>query len=67
MFRREPRAILRGQWRRPPTSLAGHAATHFQFEVADGVATLTLNRPERKNPLTFDSYAELRELFRDRF
>jgi enoyl-CoA hydratase/carnithine racemase len=28
------------------------------------VATVTLNRPERKNPLTFDSYAELRDLFR---
>jgi enoyl-CoA hydratase/carnithine racemase len=46
------------------TSLASHAARHFQFEVQDGVATLTLSRPERKNPLTFDSYAELRELFR---
>ncbi len=31
----------------------------------DGVATLTLNRPERKNPLTFESYAEMRDLFRD--
>jgi enoyl-CoA hydratase/carnithine racemase len=31
--------------------------------VDAGVATLTLNRPERKNPLTFDSYAELRDLF----
>src|SRR5207342_2167498 len=29
------------------------------------VATITLDRPERKNPLTFDAYAELRELFRD--
>ena len=34
------------------------------WDEADGVATLTLNRPERKNPLTFDSYAELRDLFR---
>jgi enoyl-CoA hydratase/carnithine racemase len=31
--------------------------------VHEGVATITLNRPERKNPLTFDSYAELRDLF----
>jgi enoyl-CoA hydratase/carnithine racemase len=31
-------------------------------DVQDGVATITLNRPERKNPLTFDSYAELRDL-----
>lgn len=43
--------------------LAGYRAGHFQWEVADGVATVTLNRPERKNPLTFDSYAELRDLF----
>jgi enoyl-CoA hydratase/carnithine racemase len=43
------------------------AARHFHFETsADGLlATVRLNRPERKNPLTFDSYAELRDLFRD--
>ncbi|MES2317516.1 MAG: enoyl-CoA hydratase family protein [Pseudomonadota bacterium] len=41
-----------------------YQATHFNFEVDNGVAVLTLNRPERKNPLTFDSYAELRDLFR---
>jgi enoyl-CoA hydratase/carnithine racemase len=46
-----------------PTTLADYAARHVLFEVADGIATLTLNRPERKNPLTFDSYAELRDLF----
>lgn len=38
---------------------------HFSWEFADGVARITLNRPERKNPLTFDSYAELRDCFRD--
>ncbi len=38
---------------------------HFQYAVAEGVATITLNRPERKNPLTFESYAELRDTFRD--
>ena len=43
--------------------LAGYRATHVMWEAADGVATLTLNRPERKNPLTFDSYAEMRDLF----
>ena len=39
--------------------------SHFRWDCADGVATITLNRPERKNPLTFDSYAELRDTFRD--
>ncbi len=45
-------------------SFAAHQAQHFSWQCgADGVAVLTLNRPERKNPLTFESYAELRELF----
>src|ERR1044072_189682 len=44
--------------------LASYQARHFKYDVAAKVATLTLNRPERKNPLTFESYAELRELFR---
>ncbi len=44
-------------------TLAGYTARHFRFQVQDGVASLTLDRPERKNPLTFDSYAELRDLF----
>ena len=38
--------------------------TYFQWRFADGVGTITLDRPEKKNPLTFDSYAELRDLFR---
>ena len=46
--------------RRP---LAGHAATHFGWSVHGRVGVVELNRPERKNPLTFDSYAELRDLF----
>lgn len=37
---------------------------HVAFSVEARVATITLNRPERKNPLTFESYAELRDLFR---
>jgi enoyl-CoA hydratase/carnithine racemase len=45
-------------------TLAGYAATHFAWSCSAGVATVTLNRPERKNPLTFESYAELRDLFR---
>ena len=40
-------------------------AKHFLWEVDGKVATVTLNRPERKNPLTLDSYAELRDTFRD--
>ena len=44
-------------------ALAGYRARHFRWEASEGVATITLNRPERKNPLTFDSYAELRDLF----
>ncbi len=38
---------------------------HFLWSFKDGVARVSLNRPDRKNPLTFDSYAELRDLFRD--
>jgi enoyl-CoA hydratase/carnithine racemase len=43
-----------------------YRAKHFRWNVeADGkVGTITLDRPEKKNPLTFDSYAELRDLFR---
>jgi enoyl-CoA hydratase/carnithine racemase len=42
---------------------ASFAPTHFRWDFADGVATITLDRPERKNPLTFDSYDELRYTF----
>jgi enoyl-CoA hydratase/carnithine racemase len=44
-------------------SLATYEARHFLWQVEQGVATVTLDRPERKNPLTFESYAELRDLF----
>jgi enoyl-CoA hydratase/carnithine racemase len=40
------------------------AAEHFRFALSGRVATITLDRPERKNPLTFESYGELRDLFR---
>ena len=44
-------------------AMADYRAAHFSYAFDAGVATLTLNRPERKNPLTFDSYHELRNLF----
>ncbi|MGZ5179382.1 MAG: enoyl-CoA hydratase family protein [Ramlibacter sp.] len=44
-------------------ALAGYQPRHFGWSVDGKVATVTLDRPERKNPLTFDSYAELRDLF----
>ena len=45
--------------------MARHAPEHFAWSVENGVATVTLTGVERKNPLTFDSYAELRDTFRD--
>src|SRR3954469_23150625 len=44
--------------------LVGYSPQHFLLAVVDGVATATLNRPDRKNPLTFESYRELTDLFR---
>ena len=38
---------------------------HFGWSVTGKVATISLNRPERKNPLTFESYGELSDLFRE--
>jgi len=51
----------------PRRPFKDYQAKHFLWRAsADGrVATVRLNRPERKNPLTFESYAELRDLFRD--
>ena len=46
------------------TSMVGFQASHFIWRVDGTVAVIQLNRPERKNPLTFDSYAELRDMFR---
>ncbi len=54
-----PTNPMRGQFE----AKADYAARHFSWSFDAGVGTLTLNRPERKNPLTFDSYAELRDLF----
>lgn len=44
--------------------MQNYKASHFDWQCDSGVARITLNRPERKNPLTFESYAELRDLFR---
>jgi len=43
---------------------AGTTCHHIDWSVEEAVGVVTLNRPERKNPLTFESYAELRDLFR---
>ena len=53
-----PAPFLHGQ------AVANYEAKNFRYSARDGVACITLDRPERKNPLTFDSYAELRDLFR---
>jgi enoyl-CoA hydratase/carnithine racemase len=46
------------------TSMKDHAPAHFHWHMEGSVAVIRLARPERKNPLTFDSYAELRDTFR---
>lgn len=46
------------------TNMAGLAPKHFLWETRGRIAVIRLNRPERKNPLTFESYAELRDTFR---
>ncbi len=46
------------------SSMAGLKPKHFLWQADGRVARIRLDRPERKNPLTFDSYAELRDTFR---
>jgi enoyl-CoA hydratase/carnithine racemase len=46
-------------------TMTNFRATHFNLRVDGAVAVVSLARPERKNPLTFDSYAELRDWFRE--
>ena len=48
----------------PPFDLARFEPQHFKWQQEGRVGIITLNRPERKNPLTFESYAELRDFFR---
>ena len=43
--------------------MTNYQAQHFLWAVKEKVGTITLNRPDRKNPLTFESYTELRDLF----
>jgi len=45
-------------------TFAGFRPTHFAWQPEGKVGVVTINRPEKKNPLTFDAYAELRDLFR---
>ncbi len=45
--------------------LSNYKAAHVAYSVSGKVATITFNRPERKNPLTLESYGELRDLFRE--
>ena len=47
-----------------PTCMSGFRPRSFQWSVGNGVALVRLSRPDRKNPLTFESYAELRDTFR---
>jgi enoyl-CoA hydratase/carnithine racemase len=44
--------------------LSAYKAQHVRLAVDGKVATLTLNRPDKKNPLTFESYAEIADIFR---
>ena len=45
------------------SSMSAYAPNHFKWQAQGKLAVITLDRPDRKNPLTFDSYAELRDLF----
>src|ERR1700734_3349465 len=47
------------------TRMAGLKPSHFLWCMDGAIAVIRLNRPERKNPLTFESYAELRDAFRN--
>ena len=55
---------MSGMTSTPTFELARFQPQHFQWQREGRVGIITLNRPERKNPLTFESYAELRDFFR---
>ena len=66
--RQETRAAASDTGRRfhpPRVDFAEFKPQHFRWQLDGKVATVTLDRPERKNPLTLESYAELRDTFRD--
>src|SRR5271166_4031628 len=54
-----------GRFRPSRVDFANIKPQHFLWQLDGKVATVTLNRPDRKNPLTLESYAELRDMFRD--
>jgi enoyl-CoA hydratase/carnithine racemase len=60
-----PATATVARFRPPRVNFASLKPQHFLWEFKGKVATITLNRPERKNPLTLESYAELRDTFRD--
>jgi enoyl-CoA hydratase/carnithine racemase len=62
---KEATADTRLRFRPPRVDFANFKPRHFIWQFSGKVATITLNRPERKNPLTLESYAELRDTFRD--
>lgn len=62
---RLPSSETARRFRPPRVDFANFKPQHFGWQLDGKVATVTLNRPERKNPLTLESYAELRDTFRD--
>jgi hypothetical protein len=60
-------AIMSSEMKAMQRPFRDYPARHFLWstDATGRVATLTLNRPDKKNPLTFESYEELRDLFRD--
>jgi enoyl-CoA hydratase/carnithine racemase len=62
---RLPSSETARRFRPPRVDFANFKPQHFSWQLEGKVATVTLNRPERKNPLTLESYAELRDTFRD--
>ena len=58
-------SVTARRFRPPRVDFANFKPRHFVWQLEGKVATVTLNRPERKNPLTLESYGELRDTFRD--